>query len=43
MAYVCLQCGKQIKEVTNFIRCPYCGYRVVVKERAPIAREVSTD
>ncbi|MGB9732850.1 MAG: DNA-directed RNA polymerase subunit P [Candidatus Micrarchaeia archaeon] len=43
MAYVCLNCGKKIKDISNFVRCPYCGYRVVVKERSSLAREVSTD
>ncbi|MFP3278764.1 MAG: DNA-directed RNA polymerase subunit P [Candidatus Micrarchaeota archaeon] len=43
MAYVCLQCGRQIKDIKNFVRCPYCGYRVVAKERSSIAREISTD
>ncbi|MEM3208767.1 MAG: hypothetical protein QXE33_02520 [Candidatus Micrarchaeaceae archaeon] len=43
MGYVCLRCRKKIKNISNIIRCPYCGYRILVKERAPIAREVSTD
>jgi DNA-directed RNA polymerase subunit RPC12/RpoP len=44
MGYVCLHCGKKFKELGHgFIRCQYCGYRVLAKERAPIAREISTN
>ncbi|MDE1855945.1 MAG: DNA-directed RNA polymerase subunit P [Candidatus Micrarchaeota archaeon] len=44
MGYVCLHCGKKVKTIgPNFIRCPYCGYRVLAKERSALAREVSTD
>ncbi len=27
----------------NTVRCPYCGYRVIAKKRASIAKEVSSD
>jgi len=32
--YKCLNCGKDIdlKQVKDKIRCPYCGYRIIVKE-----------
>jgi DNA-directed RNA polymerase subunit P len=32
--YKCLNCGKGIdlKQVKDKIRCPYCGYRIIVKE-----------
>ncbi len=44
MAYVCIHCGKKIKKLEqNFIRCPYCGYRVLAKERSPLAKEVSSN
>ncbi|MGC8676338.1 MAG: DNA-directed RNA polymerase subunit P [Candidatus Micrarchaeia archaeon] len=44
MEYVCLHCGKTITKLEkNAVRCPYCGYRVLAKKRAPIAKEVSTD
>ncbi len=43
MAYYCLHCGKKIKQLeTKFIRCQYCGYRVLAKERSSLAREIST-
>ncbi|MCD6279406.1 DNA-directed RNA polymerase subunit P [Candidatus Micrarchaeota archaeon] len=44
--YICgnPKCRKEIKVLDpKFIRCPYCGYRIVYKKRAPIAREISTD
>ncbi|MGC8538391.1 MAG: DNA-directed RNA polymerase subunit P [Candidatus Micrarchaeia archaeon] len=42
--YICLHCGKEIKQFEeNFIRCPYCGYRVLSKARSNIPREVKTD
>jgi len=33
--YKCLKCGEKIdlKQIREKIRCPYCGYRVIVKER----------
>ncbi|MCL5412305.1 MAG: DNA-directed RNA polymerase subunit P [Candidatus Marsarchaeota archaeon] len=43
MAYVCVQCGKKIKQLENFVRCPYCGGRILVKGRPNIAREYQTD
>ncbi len=43
MAYVCLHCGKEIKNLEKFIRCPYCGYRVLSKKRSSLAKEISTD
>ena len=43
MAYKCLHCGAEIKSIDKFVRCPYCGYRIVIKERPQIAKEVKTD
>ncbi len=44
MPYVCTNCGKKIKALdTGFVRCQYCGSRVIVKSRPNIPREVSTD
>jgi len=43
MPYICMHCGKETKSIEkNTVRCPYCGYRVLTKKRAPIAKEVST-
>lgn len=32
--YKCLQCGKTIdlEQVKEKIRCPYCGYRIIIKQ-----------
>ena len=44
MAYVCMHCGREVKTIEkSTVRCPYCGYRVMVKKRSSIAKEVSTD
>lgn len=38
--FKCLNCGKDIKmdQLNERIRCPFCGYRVVIKARpkAPV-------
>lgn len=39
MSYVCFKCGKKIKDIKN-IRCPYCGGRLIFKERPPVAKKV---
>lgn len=33
--YKCLKCKEKIKleQVRDKIRCPFCGYKVIVKER----------
>jgi DNA-directed RNA polymerase subunit P len=43
--YKCLKCGKSIelKQVRDKIRCPYCGYRILVKERPKTVIRVSAD
>ncbi len=39
-----MHCGKELKALEkNSIRCPYCGYRVLVKKRSTLAKTVSTD
>ncbi|MGI0134613.1 MAG: DNA-directed RNA polymerase subunit P [Candidatus Micrarchaeaceae archaeon] len=43
MAYVCAYCGKKIKTLDNFVRCTYCGYRILIKGRPNLAREITTD
>ncbi len=43
MTYTCIHCGKEIKNLEkNFVRCPYCGYRVLSKKRSSLARESSS-
>lgn len=43
MAYVCAYCGKKIKQLDNFVRCTYCGYRILIKGRPNLSREITTD
>ncbi len=40
--YKCLNCGKSIslEEVGKRIRCPYCGYRILMKERPKVVKKV---
>jgi len=43
--YKCLNCGKTIemKQVKDKIRCPYCGYRVIIKETPKTIKKVKAD
>ena len=43
MAYICARCGKKQKGLDNFVRCSYCGSRILVKSRPNLSTEVSTD
>ncbi len=43
MPYICLHCAKEVKNLEKFIRCPYCGYRVLAKRRSSLAKSVPTD
>jgi len=40
--YRCVKCGALVKstELELGIRCPYCRYRVLMKERPPIVKRV---
>ena len=40
--YKCLKCGKEIETeiVRDKIRCPYCGYKVIMKERPKAVSKV---
>jgi len=43
-SYKCFQCGKNVKQeyIKKKIRCPYCGYRVLFKERT-VTKKIKTD
>jgi len=43
--YKCLNCGKDIelKQVREKIRCPYCGYKIILKERPKTIVKVKAD
>jgi len=42
--YECVRCGRRVAyaELERYIsfRCPYCGYRIFRKMRAPIVKRV---
>ncbi len=43
--YKCLNCRKDIdpKQVKEKIRCPYCGYKIVLKEDSGTVVKVKAD
>jgi len=43
--YKCLKCGKEIelKQIKDKIRCPYCGYRIVIKQTPTNVVKVKAD
>jgi DNA-directed RNA polymerase subunit RPC12/RpoP len=43
MAYKCAKCGKEIKQIENFVRCIYCGSRILLKSRPNLYKEITTD
>jgi len=42
--YMCLRCGKLFSkedmELTPGVRCPKCGYRIILKTRSPAAKRI---
>jgi DNA-directed RNA polymerase subunit P len=42
--YECVRCGRRVsfQELERYIsfRCPYCGYRIFRKVRAPIVKHI---
>ncbi len=38
MGYYCLRCKRVVELKSDYqgIRCPYCGYRALKKERSPV-------
>ena len=43
--YRCVKCGKdiEIKQVKEKIRCPYCGYKIIIKETPKTFVKVKAD
>ncbi|MFH1787149.1 MAG: DNA-directed RNA polymerase subunit P [archaeon] len=41
--YDCGGCGRALEKIdmSQRIRCPYCGYHVLYKKRLPLAKKVS--
>lgn len=40
--YRCAKCEKQIEELDQ-VRCPYCGFRIIVKERPKVVKRVKSE
>jgi DNA-directed RNA polymerase subunit P len=38
--YKCVSCKKNIEDIGDKIRCPYCGARVFLKSRPEVVTEV---
>lgn len=40
--YNCINCGKEVseEELKKRIRCPYCGYRILLKRSPEIVKKV---
>ena len=40
--YKCMNCGKETteEEMRKRIRCPFCGYRILVKNRTEVIKKV---
>jgi len=42
--YMCPRCGRKFDqkdmELLPGVHCPYCGYRIILKTRPPIAKRV---
>lgn len=43
MGYICAKCGKKVEGIDNFVRCTYCGSKILLKSRPNIAREVPAE
>lgn len=44
MSYVCASCHREYKdEELEFVRCAYCGSKVLFKRTPPTAKVVRTD
>ncbi|MFC2174610.1 DNA-directed RNA polymerase subunit P [archaeon] len=41
--YNCQNCGKKIDDIEKFVTCPYCGHKIITKERPPLAKQVQAD
>ncbi|MFZ0010889.1 MAG: DNA-directed RNA polymerase subunit P [Halobacteriota archaeon] len=40
--YKCIRCKREVEVESEYggIRCPYCGHRILVKERPTIIKKV---
>lgn len=42
MGWKCYNCKKVVKE-PHTVKCPYCGYRILYKERPSVVRKVKAE
>ena len=47
LVYECVKCGAKVKTEElelrgGGVKCTYCGYRVLKKQRPPVVKRVST-
>lgn len=42
MTWVCFSCRKKVEDV-KVVKCPYCGYRILEKERPPVVKKVKAE
>lgn len=38
--YKCGNCGKSVEPDEGGVRCPFCGYKILFKERAGAVRQI---
>ncbi len=41
--YKCINCGREVKidlAKAKKIICPFCGYRIIEKERPPVVKDI---
>jgi len=41
--YTCQKCSKKIENIEKFVTCPFCGHKIIVKERPPIAKKIKAE
>ncbi len=41
--YICKSCGKKVDQIEKFVTCPYCGAKMMDKERPPIAKTIKAE
>lgn len=39
--YECGRCGRELENIVESLRCPYCGYRIIYKARPLVAKMVT--
>ncbi len=43
MNYICSECKRDIENLKEGVSCPYCGSRMIKKNRSGAAKEIKTD